>query len=381
MRKDSKRSREIFVMITNKCNLNCSYCYETTKNNQHVSPSKLKTLLSKEFNENRSHYDEFNLIFHGGEPFLSFKELKELSEWTWENFPELNVLCMATTNGTQNSVEIQTWLKKNKDRFIPILSIDGDRESHNLNRSNSYDLIDRNFFKKNWPLQAVKMTVNQDTLAKLFSNFLSLSKYGFEVNPSLAKEVPWSPERDLPILAREMKKMADYYVANPEFIPCPLINIPVQNFSPSLNIPHHRACGAGENIIAFDVNGNAYPCHAFIGNPNLPYNKPKMESNFNLLKSNKGLLISEDCKDCFIYSCCSPCYGLNYTNREGMGKFDPVMCEFNKVCILSAANMFSRMIKNKEKYLVLQNKTEKDLYLLLTGIKEVFNRLTLSYQD
>lgn len=38
---------------------------------------------------------------------------------------------------------------------------------HNLNRSNSYNDIDVDFFRKTWPTQAIKMTISAETLPML----------------------------------------------------------------------------------------------------------------------------------------------------------------------------------------------------------------------
>ena len=35
--KDSKESRTIFLMLTNQCNLRCSYCYERNKHKAEIN--------------------------------------------------------------------------------------------------------------------------------------------------------------------------------------------------------------------------------------------------------------------------------------------------------------------------------------------------------
>ncbi|MCB9014702.1 MAG: 4Fe-4S cluster-binding domain-containing protein [Lentimicrobiaceae bacterium] len=377
MRGESKKTREIFVMVTNQCNLACTYCYESVKNRQVIIPELAKKVITADIEGSRAHTHEYFLIFHGGEPFLAFNEMKEISEWAWATFPELKIICMVTTNGTLISPEIKTWLTINKQRFVPILSIDGSRASHNLNRSNSFDLIDRRFFRETWPFQPVKMTIAPNVLASMFDNFIALTQDGFIVNPSLAKEVGWEAERDLPVFAREMKKLADYFVEHPESLPCELINIPMQNFSPAVNVPHNRACGAGDNIVAYDVKGNRFPCHAFIGDPNQPYDADGIGHVFDLLGSNNGLFLSDGCRNCFIFSYCSPCYGLNYATRQNMGAFDPVMCKFNKIRVLAAADMFSRMLTSPLTYNILKRKSSEEQRLMLSGIQAVFKEVSL----
>lgn len=377
MRGESKRSREIFVMVTNHCNLSCSYCYEPVKNKQLISPEAIKPVIITDISNSRENTGEYFLIFHGGEPFLAFREMKEIAEWAWQTYPDLNITCMVTTNGTVLTPEIREWLTSNRKRFVPILSIDGGRESHNLNRSGSWDRIDRAFFLENWPLQPVKMTIAPNTVDKIFENYISLSEEGFIVNPSLAKEVDWDEDLHLPLFAAELKKLAGYFADHPDKLPCELIGIPMQNFAPEAKIPRNRACGAGDNIVAYDVNGNRYPCHAFIGDPNQAYDETAIEQTFDLLGTNDGLLLSPGCGECFIFSYCSPCYGLNYSTRADMGSFDRKMCRFNKLRVLAAAEMYARMITSPLKYKALQDKSPEQLKPLLSGIRAVLSGLTV----
>lgn len=377
MAENTKKSREIFIMVTNACNLQCTYCYETVKNEQVISVEKAKDILRNELSK-IAPSDQFYVIFHGGEPFLAFNAMKEISEWLWKSYASHAAICMTTTNGTVISSETKTWLMKNNKRFIPILSIDGTRASHNTNRPNSYNNIDKDFFKENWPNQPVKMTISPATLPYLFENFMAIHTAGFIVNPSLAKEVSWDEQKDYMLFAMEMKKLAAFYLEHPAEVPCELINIALENFAPEVNVPFNRACGAGDNVIAYDVNGHAFPCHAFFGDPHASYNKEQMDELFSLLQKNDGLMLSNDCDNCLIYSCCSPCYGLNFTNRNDPGKFDTAMCKFNHIRVLAAADMFSRMLTSSTEYKVLKDKIPQERILLLSGIKEVFNNTSMN---
>ena len=371
MSRDSKRSKDIFLMITNDCNLSCKYCYEGIKDKRVISATKAKNILEKELDKNKKDFDEIFVVFHGGEPFLAFPEMKEISEWLWKTYPNRNIKCLVTTNGTVLTEKMKSWLTTNKNKFVPILSIDGKQEYHDQNRPNSYKYIDKAFFLSNWPWQEVKMTIAPNTLPHIFDNFLELKEYGFIVNPSLAKEVEWNLEEALPLFALEMKKLAHYFLENPNEKPCKLIDVGISDLSPLKNLPFNRACGAGGDIITYDVEGNPYPCHAFIGNPNMPYNKDAIDKTFSLLKQNNGALLSKGCIGCHLYPICSPCYGLNYANRGNMGKFDPKMCEFNKVAVLATANMYAHMLSSEQSYEALKHKTQEDLYLLASGIKHV----------
>ena len=63
-----------------------------------------------------------------------------------------------------NGKEIQDWLYENRDKIVLKLSLDGNRKSHNLNRSNSFELIDTSFFVKTWSNVRVNMVITPATL-------------------------------------------------------------------------------------------------------------------------------------------------------------------------------------------------------------------------
>ncbi|WP_321299252.1 radical SAM protein [Marinifilum fragile] len=374
----SESIKDIFVLVTNKCNLRCSYCYEIEKNSDVISTKLLIEELKKELESSLQKYKLVNIVFHGGEPFLAFEEMKEVSEWAWANFPNNKVMCLATTNGTILTDEIKDWLTENKKRFYPTLSLDGGKEDHNLNRSNSFDRIDFEFFKKNWPNLPVKMTTAPNTISRMFDNFLEIHKMGFLVNPSLAHEVDWSLEEHLPLYAKELNKICQFYVENPKIEPSNNVALKLEYFSPEFIIKHKRACGAGFNVLAFDVKGCKYPCHAFISDLTKKYEKEKVESIFDKLSADSGVELSKECENCFVFTACSPCYGLNHSYRGDMAKFDPVMCEFTKIRVLASANLHAKMLKNRVKYKLVGKKTDNQLYHLIKGIEEIYKKINIS---
>ena len=362
--RDSLRARNIFVMLTNRCNLRCRYCYESDRNSLSGNVSTIKHYLAQELTSKQ--FDEYFLVFHGGEPFLEFQMLKEISEWCWTEFPSQDIRCMATTNGTCLDESMKDWLRKNSRRFVAILSLDGGKESHNRNRCNSFELIDRIFFATTWPGQPVKMTVSPDTINTLYSDFLEIIGYGLIPNPSLAKEVGWVLTRDLPVFVDQLGKIVDYYLAHPLDVACELVNINPAVFKQNPPLPRKRACGAGANNVAYDVNGAPYPCHTFMAD--LGQQTPDMSELFEILAKDDGLAISPACADCRLYPACEPCYGLNYSKRGNMGAFDPIMCEFTKARVYASARLYTEMIASSGNYATLQEIEDNELYDMISGI-------------
>ena len=370
--KDSKESRTIFIILTTQCNLRCKYCYEVNKSPQTIDVDEVIINLCDDIDKSKDSFNDFTVVFHGGEPFLEFELMKRIAETLYERYKDISLMCSATTNGTILTDEIRKWLVANKHRFVCTLSLDGGRVTHNKMRCNSYDKIDRQFFKETWPYQPVKMTISPDTLPTMYDNIVELYDEGFEVNPSLACEVLWNIDRDMPILERELAKLITYYVEHPDKQPGKLVDISPIVFSPYNTVPHNRACGAGTNIITFDVKGHKYPCHAFISDfsHTITYNQVVIDGLFHDLNTKNGLELSPKCKGCYAYPACSPCYGLNYTKRHSMSEFDSNMCAIIKIRIAAAAKMYSLMLlsSNPRSYLPLKNKTDTEMANMIAGI-------------
>lgn len=368
-----KDTLEIFILITNACNLHCSYCYESSKNTGKLLLVNMQKELKLFITSQQAHYSSIQIIFHGGEPFLNFDLMRRMSEWVWQFYPDIQ--CCVTTNGTILTAPIKQWLTNNKQHFTAILSLDGDRVSHNLNRDNSYDKIDRHFFLTTYPLQAVKMTVASNTLSHMFDNFIALRQEGFLVNIGLANEIEWNEKEALSEYAHQMKLLADYYITHPEEYPCQMMAQPIMQLSPDIRLIKSKGCGAGTNIIAFDVEGNRYPCHSFIADFKRPYIPDEIEVLFDQLKKSNGKEISPECYNCPVYGCCSPCYGLNYINRGNMGKCDPIMCLFYKINIKATAYMYAHILQEPQNYVLVRGKNQQEISHLAKAIKFIFNRI------
>lgn len=153
------KRKTVSLTLTHSCNLYCIYCYEGFKDKKTMPIDIAKTALKRHLFHSQG-FDEIEIDLAGGEPFLESDMIMDICEWTWQNrWPKLYIF-FATTNGTLINYKIKEWLKKNSDRIYLSLSLDGTSSMQNTNRSNSYNKIDIQFFKENWPKQPVKMTVS-----------------------------------------------------------------------------------------------------------------------------------------------------------------------------------------------------------------------------
>ncbi len=116
-----KRFKKIYVEITNKCNLNCSFCSEIKKQKKEMTVNDFKIIISK-----IKDYTDYIYLHIKGEPLLHSK-LDELLSICDDNKIHVNI----TTNGTL--------LKERKDILLNHKSIRQINISlHSENNKNNY---------------------------------------------------------------------------------------------------------------------------------------------------------------------------------------------------------------------------------------------------
>lgn len=335
----SELKRKLLTLaITEACNLDCIYCYQYSKSNQKMSLAIAKQKIEYYIN-NSDDFDELEIDLFGGEPLLEIDFIIELVEWTKKQNFKKPYIFFAPTNGTMVTESIKEWLVLNSKIFWLGLSIDGLPETHNFNRSNSYSNIDLDFFVKTYPFQAVKMTVSEPTLHHFYDNIVHLHSLGFLVDAAFAQGMNWDFEYSKTTLIRELKKLTEFYINNPNIKPISLLNRPLSPVAIELNkTKDFKTCGCGTNMVSIDINGNEYPCHLF-----LPSSMPA-NSWENIDFSNESFFQNIDCANCIIKNICTTCLGMNLRENIQISGKDSIICEFNKILALATSYMFGKKI-------------------------------------
>ena len=332
-----RKKKTVMLTLTEFCNLNCTYCYEKNKSLKTMDYDVAMHILEKELTKEDG-YDECEIQFFGGEPFVEFQLLKQICEELWSKNWNKKYVCFATTNGTLIHGEIQSWLKENRDKFTCGLSLDGIKKAHDINRCNSFDLIDIEFFKNTWPNQYAKMTISPQSLPYLFESAVYLHEQGFTFDNNLAYGVDWNKPELLEIMEQQLKLLADYYISHPRIIPCRLLGLNLENINESEHID--RWCGAGKGLKSYDVEGTLYPCQMFAP-LSMEKEKSKKVLEINFDKKN---LEDPACKFCSIYNVCPTCYGYNYSSTGDIAKRDEVLCKYTKLSILATSYLWANRI-------------------------------------
>lgn len=360
--------KTVTLVVTQNCNLSCSYCYESNKADRKIPLSLAVDIVTKYLSNETDAYDECVIDLFGGEPFLNFSLIKQICEYVWSNNWNKPYLFATTTNGTLVHGQIQEWLYQNRERFSVTLSLDGTREMHDINRSNSYSRIDLPFFRNTWPNSSVKMTLSEETLPNLAEGVIFLHSLGFSIENNLAYGVNWSDPRNIELLERELKKLAEFYIMNSEIQPCSLMNMKI-GFAWDSGTTN-KWCGVGTHMIAFDVDGQSYPCHAFMP---ISCGGEKALRSKSLVFEDADRLLDPMCSGCVIHPICPTCYGSNYLMRDNIAKRDEALCRLTKVRALACSFLEAKKILAKTGGEPVEGKD----YLSIKSILEIQNRIDI----
>ncbi len=362
-----ENSAELTLVLTRKCNLNCVYCYEHNKDFQAMDFSIAKYHIQKFLTNAKK---SVTIYLFGGEPFLNFSLLKNICEWTWEQQWNVDYHFLVQTNGTLLNDEIKNWLILNNDRIKLCLSFDGTKDTHNLNRSNSYSLIDFDFFLKYYAEQPIKMTISDKNLDHLADDVIFIQQRGFKIracNFAVGNNIR-NFEDSLKVIAQQLQKLVDFYLQNPTYEIAPILNMPIHLCEEMQSIPKKR-CAVGEDDMPFvDIDGESYPCAFF---SKLTLTDSQYE---NVRKIDFRSLTDDDSickKTCYLYPICDGCYGDNFISTGDIHQRSYQMCCLNRLRISATIYLFAhKIIKSSSKTITpIELKTIK----AINKINQMFN--------
>ena len=321
---NSIRRRICMLIVTQSCNLNCCYCYETYKQNSYMSLDLAKDIILKEaklVNES-DNFDELQIDFMGGEPFLNFSLIKDVVEWIEKGSINVPCICYSTTNGTLLSDEVKEWLRKHKDSLILGVSYDGNSQMQAVNRTDKYD-INLKFFHELWPTQSLHITLTKKTLPMFAEGILDLQKKGYAVEAALAQGEDWTIE-DALIYREQLCTLKNAYLNDHNLTPFNGLTRLLDIFNlPDTEKIQGKWCGTGTYMVTYDVDGKKYGCHMFTS---LVLGKSRAllanEVEWDSLKSTAD----DYCKNCVLRSFCPTCLGFNYKYRGNLANRDKRWC-------------------------------------------------------
>lgn len=355
------------ICVTHNCNLNCTYCYQKHDATSRMTFDTAKICIDYIF-QNIPDYavDGVEVGFIGGEPLLEFNLLKQIFLYTYTNYSNIEWIFYATTNGTLLNDEMKEWFSAHRKEFVLGLSLDGTRETHNTNRSNSFDKIDIDFFLKNWPEQGVKMTLSEYSIPRLAENIKFIHSLGIRNirGVNLAEGAfDWDDDKYIEMLIPQLSELVDFYLESDGEMINQMLDKRIAACEVK-KVDKRKWCGIGTGCPFFDIDGKKYPC-SFITPMTF-----SMDEIANIVETDftkNENFIDDDCFNyCYIYPICPTCAGANYLKNKSFKIREKSRCKIQKLITLFAADLQAKQIvKNPKAY------NDSVLYNTIEAIKKI----------
>lgn len=270
-------------LVTEWCNLNCTYCYEKeTHRNVYMDIPTATAAYDFLFNNalKSNAKKEVHIMFFGGEPTLNPDILDFCYTYGLKKREEtgIPISYSIVTNATNLNDRVYSIFEKyiNSDMsFNMQLSIDGIREVQNMYRvtksgSGSFDMIEANIpkfkklFEKKPRVLSVHGCLNKNSLPYMFDNYVFFrEQWGIENIWFLpVMEEDWV-ESDVDMYDKMFGKIYDYIL---KVVKATQSNREAFNYSPLDKMygvfnKKSKPCGAGNDYMTITAIGEIYPCH------------------------------------------------------------------------------------------------------------------------
>lgn len=364
---------ECTLYLTDNCNLKCSYCYEGDKKNKTYMDEQTLIESLNFIVENNLPDDNIDLLFLGGEPLMNKPILFKAVNIIDEKYHEIKHLFkyQITTNGILLDSKTADFLYANKISIS--ISIDGDKETHNLNRKSLnnkdvYDLIIKNmcYMLNNHIDFSVRMTVTSNNVHLLYKNVHYFYNMGIKkINIGTDYTGEWTDE-EIELLDEQLALLDSFYLNKIAFDENAVLNLYDYKLSTFVYKRVPTYCSAGStNHLIINSKGEFFPC-GYVFNEDT-WNLGSVKTEFkrkNFIETARCHVNKESsCKGCEIAFTCSgaKCGFLNYIktgflnlNHDTTCKLQTIIYRHNKKVIEEMYRMYCpklmKLFKNAIEY-------------------------------
>lgn len=370
------KPQAVTMLLTNDCNLACSYCFESNKGKDYMPKEMALDILKATYNQVDPMAGIFTLNMFGGEPLMNWDTFKAVCDYVLEN--NLKIRITATTNLTLLTDEMIDYID---ELSIPILvSVDGIKEVHDKHRCNSFDKVIENMKKLidrdlGYLIEA-RMTVAPDTAKYMYESVKMLVDLGINNIANVpASDLEWDAQ-SIQDYKDNYEKILDMYIdiLNDE---TNKRNISLYKVDQALNLALEpikedtSMCNIGNpRWVIVDWKGDIWPCPDYPTTDNIDLIAGKIGNFYTGVDETKvdpkpmvATYELERCKGCEAISICKS--GCPYENYTKNGKFNEPTIGY---CTLQKA--FVEIIKAyQDKLLEATNIRSRQLNVLIENLK------------
>lgn len=374
--KKSFSIKTVTFQLTESCNLNCSYCYQTHKTNNKMKFETAKMfidLILAEKNDknefcNKENADGVVIDFIGGEPLLESELMEQITEYFITQAILLNhpwakrFRVSISSNGTLYfSDAFQKYLKKYGKYISLSITIDGNKKLHDKCRlfpdgSGSYDLaiaaVDH--YRKFYHMETgSKMTLAPENINYVYEAVVNMIEKDYhDINLNCVFEDVWNISH-ANVLYYQLKQLADYIIDNEKATTCFVSMFNKNLFCPIPEEENRNYCGASGHMLAVNYKGEIFPCIRFmessLSGKAEPYKIGTVENGIAIQDEEKQRLkclncldrkcqSTEECFYCPIGTGCAWCTAHNYQACGSVDKRATFICKMHRA--VAAANAY-----------------------------------------
>lgn len=301
-------SRQAYVHITDRCNMNCVGCYSRSDNRNKIKDMDIDS-IKRIFIELKDHGYK-KVVISGGEPLLR-NDLADVLRYA----KQCNFEVVMITNG---SILIENEIFDVIDNIA--FSVDTFENQYNtLNRKICKDMLLKNIEnarKRNVSYNGI-ITINRLNIGNVSRYFEFSEEYDIPISFSIFYSKDTEANRYL-LKDEQLHDLADSSFE--------AMGALVEGFSSFNEIFCREHCGAGEDNISVDASGKLAPCHMMldVSLGNLITNPAQAWENLQGFRNTFS--VSEECKNCdYSAFCGGGCRARVKTEHEIVHK-DPY-CE------------------------------------------------------
>ena len=352
------------LLVSQRCNLACSYCY-ADEGNYHNAGDMSEDVGYKAIDLLFEHSMDNNLTvsFFGGEPILRFDLIRKYVLYAKELAKKnnKNIFFATTTNGTLVNKEIADFLMNNN--FSVTISLDGNSVSHNQFRvtksgNGTYDktINGLNLFEgSNVILRATKANKSIQNFCDTCDSLYGIRKSKFFISEAIET---YKTEDDAFKLKDEYHNLVESFyndLCKGDYEKCKA-NLLVYLVIKRIAHPAYRRfyCDALIKGVAIDIKGDIFPCHRFVSCQDFKIGNVYTKGiNYNKVDNTSSKFYVRNrikCDECWALNICGGgCPYINYVSNDDCCNPNELKCKIYKSFYLDMIYLYLKLTpKQKE---------------------------------
>lgn len=374
--------RNITFQVTEDCQCRCKYCYEPIKRKHSMPWPVGKAIVDYLFRlwdeDDSSAYiskDTKGIVldFIGGEPLLEIELIDRICDYFWHEalrreeclWGDTFRISMISNGVSYFDPSVQRFLQKYRDRLSFAITIDGPKEMHDSCRvfpdgSGTWEMANaaqKHYHNTYGGYLGTKVTIAPENLPYLHTIFKYFADEGYlEIHANPVFEHEWTPDEAF-LYFHELVLIADEILSHDEYSAIQTSLFDDRLFGPIPETDLQPWCGGTGAMMAFDPDGNAYPCLRYMESSLNGEQKPLIIGDcfsgayFNqehksirswLEAMNRRTSCDDECFYCPIAKGCASCAAWNYQKYGTPDKKDKGICWMHRARSLANAFYWNR---------------------------------------